>query len=186
MPGTALLERPTTTTTFSKMVTITVPQPGTDPALLGWFHAKPVEPLTYAPGRRPVARPTSAPSAKALIAEVRRVATSAPTYIYPTRRGEDKPTAFYVAANSPTHSGCLLGVAMLNLGVDPAVLTTMEGKTFRAVATYLGIHGTDDEILWLRVAQGAQDSSLQWSEAVAAADRRESGAGYTPMYTMSY
>jgi hypothetical protein len=118
---------------------------------------------------------------KALKAEVIRIANETPYFVYP----EDQRCKYLMQMEVHEGEGiittgsCLLGKALVNLGVDTEEIFHCEGENIGHILRYTKLSKsmrTDlppaDErlIYWLDTAQTVQDSHEPWGKAVADAD----------------
>lgn len=112
-----------------------------------------------------------------VIAEIRRIAAESPDYVYepvvkPNSLGIG--TCEYVerSADGKLIGSCIVGRALVNLGVPPEVLTFTDDFT----PTAFGLFEDPDhdgrvaEINWIQRVQGGQDRKMSWGDAVARAD----------------
>lgn len=101
-------------------------------------------------------------------AEIRRIAAENPDHVYlPDVAGE----CVYTEMDTDDHrvGSCIVGKALINLGVDPVRLSWSEGKF---AASVLGEPGAaaDSIIGWINTVQQYQDDKISWGRAVAKAD----------------
>lgn len=103
-----------------------------------------------------------------LVAEVRRLASEDPSFIYPVAATppKDKPNCLY---NPDKHQpGCIFGQALINLG-DPVPVKDDRGNIGTQV-WIKKIEATKAQIRWMMWAQQAQDQRMTWGDAIAYAD----------------
>lgn len=109
--------------------------------------------------------------------EIRRLAAESPDFVY---RPEDPDTGSCVYVVNGVGS-CIVGRALVNLGVDPEWLTedisitlypkSRNSERFEKIAGDIpGLVATDDEIQWANAVQESQDLESRWGVAVLDAD----------------
>lgn len=112
-----------------------------------------------------------------IIAEIRRIAAESPDYVY---KPVVKPnslsleTCEYVerSADGELVGSCIVGRALVNLGVPPEVLTFTSDYTPTAFGLLADPDGDGEgtEIIWIQRVQSGQDEKMSWGDAVARAD----------------
>ncbi|MFF0498493.1 hypothetical protein ACFYU5_18960 [Nocardia aobensis] len=112
-----------------------------------------------------------------IIAEIRRIAAESPDYVYkpvvkPNSLGIG--TCEYVerSADGELVGSCIVGRALVNLGVPPEVLTFTDDFTPTAFGLLadLDFDVRGAEIKWIQRVQSGQDQKMSWGDAVARAD----------------
>ncbi|MFF0498492.1 hypothetical protein ACFYU5_18955 [Nocardia aobensis] len=105
-----------------------------------------------------------------IVSEIRRLAAENPDYIYQSR-GD---ACVYV---EPDEAGvlvgsCIVGKALVNLGVNPAELEWEIGTipgAYHLLRSRVG--GASREVWWIDWVQGEQDTGYSWADSVASADQ---------------
>lgn len=97
-----------------------------------------------------------------IIKAVREAAERSPLYVY-------EGHCQYIKAGAPS---CLVGHALWDLGMIDLNFArgTINNEGIDAVLPMLGIEVDHSELVWLEVAQTAQDTQSTWQEAVRQAD----------------
>ncbi|MGW1739993.1 hypothetical protein ACWCPQ_14405 [Nocardia sp. NPDC001965] len=107
-----------------------------------------------------------------LVAEVRRLAAENPNFVY--QKPEGSIFCVYVEQDSDGNKvgSCILGQAMINLGVPAEKLVGSGG--FAGLALDLLDMEISEKVRWWAVAvQGKQDKEIPWGRAVEIADEEE-------------
>lgn len=108
--------------------------------------------------------------AKKLIAEVRRIVSENPEFIYfpPTK---DFPNCRYVWEGKPS---CLIGQGMANIGFDITALSEFDipsvDNTIENMLINFGITFSEQELDWIIRVQGEQDNRNPWEICLMVAD----------------
>lgn len=110
-----------------------------------------------------------------IIEEVRHIASDDPTHVYQPPGGEGYTCSYLTSGDQPGQ-GCIMGQALIHVGVSPDALVAVEGESIATVIQKLGLF-TDEHDLdanarkrWLNWVQNRQDSGTTWSAAVQDAD----------------
>jgi hypothetical protein len=110
-----------------------------------------------------------------LVAEIRRIAAESPNYVYQQVQRDGRSACEYVEyAGDQLIGSCIVGRALVNLGVDPASLTFSNDFTPTAwgLLRDAGHNSLAGEIDWIQSVQAGQDQGWAWGEAVQHADVR--------------
>jgi hypothetical protein len=114
-------------------------------------------------------------SAEDVVAQVRALAQEWPEHVYEPPAGPvDSGNRCSYLVGSDGH-GCIVGQALLRLGVNPDALSRVEGQeAATAVSEVAHLDASNDwpELDWLNHVQEAQDERKPWGVAVAAADEQ--------------
>lgn len=107
---------------------------------------------------------------KEVISEIRKIASESPTTVYSRdifNPGDD-PCQYIVDGKG----SCIVGRALVNLGIAPERLDEFEGMKAGDVLAHLSV-GRDhfDQTEWVDRVQFHQDASVPWRIAVEKADR---------------
>lgn len=107
---------------------------------------------------------------KEVISEIRKIASLNPETVYSRdifNPGED-PCRYIVDGKG----SCIVGRALVNLGITPERLNEFEGTKARDVIFRLAVH-TDhsNQTEWVDRVQFHQDANVPWGIAVEKADR---------------
>lgn len=111
----------------------------------------------------------------ALKEEVLNLAAEKPDFIYESDPNAVEACAYLVWDKDEATGSCIMGQALMNLGVNPLELSKYEGADIAAVVDILN-GGTEphyhrDKLdYWLSYVQGRQDNGDTWSTAVEFAD----------------
>jgi hypothetical protein len=100
-------------------------------------------------------------NAKAFVAEIRQLAADNPDQ-----------TAACKYLDEDGNGVCIVGKALVNLGVPPAELEYYEGVSVRAIADEMFPEMPSLVVEWAHSAQFAQDEGNTWGNAVVQADSR--------------
>lgn len=107
--------------------------------------------------------------------EVLKLAAEKPDFIY-----ESDDSAYSCRYldwdKDKAYGSCIMGQALMNLGVNPEELSKYEGADISAVVGILNggeepQYHRDPFDFWLSYVQGRQDAGYTWSEAIDWADR---------------
>lgn len=103
-------------------------------------------------------------------AEIRRLADEQPDHVY-ERYGQ---SCVYVADDGEGNlvGSCIVGRALVNLGVEPETLTFYIVPTADTLLTSVDLVGP--EVSWIQDVQSEQDYGITWSKAIAYADCKDS------------
>lgn len=116
--------------------------------------------------------------------EVRRLADEAPTFVYHVAPEADESGEEFIGGCSyltgSEGKGCIVGQALVNLGVSTEFLAEAEGEHALRVLHRLGLVESDSqfeaeqsvEALWVLEVQSNQDLHRAWADAVRLADER--------------
>lgn len=101
-----------------------------------------------------------------VVAEIRRLAGESPDYVY-QRQG-----CVYVEEDDAGNlvGSCIVGKALVNLGVEPQALHYEVPSRIPGAAALLRRPVDDLERRWIDEVQYSQDFGYAWSESVANAD----------------
>jgi hypothetical protein len=105
----------------------------------------------------------TAVTADQIIAEVRRLASEQPDFIYQNPAWEGGIRGFCRYMHGENEPGCIMGHALYNLGLTPPA----EGGVADVVQYDLGIGLTPSQAKWLSDVQRHQDRGETWATAVA-------------------
>lgn len=105
-----------------------------------------------------------------IIEQVRLLAQERPDHVY-RKRGAGRSCGYAGDAIGSTRGeGCIIGQALMRLGVRRADLVSLEGVVSSALPK-LGIHRYDtDERNWMSSVQKSQDTWSTWGRSVKDAD----------------
>lgn len=111
----------------------------------------------------------------ALKEEVLKLAAEKPDFIYESDPNAVEACAYLVWDKDEARGSCIMGQALMNLGVDPLELSKYEGADISAVVSALNggeepHYHRDPFDFWLSYVQGRQDAGYTWSKAVEFAD----------------
>lgn len=116
-------------------------------------------------------------TAKELINQVRAEASRTPEFIYTEQcRYVNSPDyeAEYEADDTPARPGCIVGVAMWNLGwIDGTISQYINNAGVGHVMRELDIDYTRTQREWLQDVQVKQDDGFAWGRVVEMADARK-------------
>lgn len=108
--------------------------------------------------------------------EIEKLAAESPDYVYPRAERpldlpEDDPwlTCRYVhhAEDGSKTGGCIVGQALIRLGVPVERLEKLEGRPASLVLSALSIDRTNARAEMVQIVQQKQDQGATWGEAVA-------------------
>lgn len=120
--------------------------------------------------------PQSLDALKLIQAEMRRLAAEKPHYVY------DRPLddegyplgCMYVEVDADSNliGSCIVGKALVNLGVDPYALSDHEHTSALSVLGYADARGYERPAVldWICSVQYGQDNDTSWRDAVESAD----------------
>lgn len=117
---------------------------------------------------------------KEFVAAVRQLADENPDKVYKLPQVWDEngfvegTSCLYVEPDLDTGElvgSCLIGRALVNLGVPVEELDINEGMSIQRLNHNIDLGLPDDVAYWAGVAQGIQDANHTWSDAVNGADR---------------
>lgn len=98
--------------------------------------------------------------------EVRRLAAEKPDFVY--EKPVNSHICKYVVEDEGRLKGsCIMGQALINLGVSARELSHWEGTGIGAIVANQGISG---ERNWIAQVQYAQDRDASWGDAIKHAD----------------
>ena len=107
---------------------------------------------------------------KEVISEIRKIASDSPNTVYGRdifNPGDD-PCQYIVDGKG----SCIVGRALVNLGIVPERLHESEGMKAKDVLVRLGVsQDHSDQTEWVDRVQFHQDASVSWGIAVEKADR---------------
>ena len=111
----------------------------------------------------------------ALKEEVLKLAAEKPDFIYESDPNAVEAFAYLVWDKDEATGSCIMGQALMNLGVNPLELSKYEGADISAVVGILNggeepQYHRDGLDYWLSYVQGRQDNGDTWSTAVEFAD----------------
>lgn len=109
-----------------------------------------------------------------VVREVRLLAERNPSFVYELPEGSDQ--CMYVHPDGI--GGCIVGRALMILGVDPVTLHEHEFNSAGTVLDRLEIDSTPEERDWLILVQAHQDEYEPWGEAVYNVDNPKYVVGY--------
>ncbi|AWN04365.1 hypothetical protein PBI_GRAYSON_21 [Rhodococcus phage Grayson] len=110
--------------------------------------------------------------------EVLRLAAEKPDFIYESDPNAEESCAYLAWDDDKAYGSCIMGQALMNLGVDPVELSKYEGSDISAVVSALNDnepphYHRDPFDFWLSYVQGRQDAGYTWSKAVEFANEME-------------
>jgi hypothetical protein len=101
-----------------------------------------------------------------IVTEIRRLAAESPDYVY-ERPGQSCVYVEYIG--DELIGSCIVGKALVNLGVNPADLLFEEiPGAYNLLRNPVKM--APEQVWWIDTVQGAQDDGTPWAESVAAAD----------------
>ncbi|AWN03860.1 hypothetical protein PBI_PEREGRIN_20 [Rhodococcus phage Peregrin] len=111
----------------------------------------------------------------ALKEEVLKLAAEKPDFIYESDPNALEPCAYLAWDKDEARGSCIMGQALMNLGVNPLELSKYEGADIAAVVEILNggeepQYHKDKFDFWFSYVQGRQDNGDTWSTAVEYAD----------------
>lgn len=101
-----------------------------------------------------------------VVREVRALANQSPEFVYTIV--DPRGSCLYVHEDG--QGGCIVGQALMALGVSAMELGNHEGDAAPSVIRDLGIEASLEEELWLDGVQTYQDDGETWSFAVRTTD----------------
>lgn len=105
-----------------------------------------------------------------VVAEVRSLAAESPRFVYMTPDDGAGAACKYVQYDDEGNlAGCIVGQALLRLGLPAAEVQEYEGNPASTVVYRLA-SSTDEDLAWLDHVQEHQDSKNPWGESVEYAD----------------
>lgn len=101
-----------------------------------------------------------------IVAAIRALAAENPNYVY------EPDSSDGACRNLPSMSqpGCIVGQALLKVGVPWEVLKPYDTAAYSGIRPILGFSGESVAANWIRKVQYQQDDQKTWSVAVANAD----------------
>ena len=118
-------------------------------------------------------------STAAIVREVRALAAERPEHIYYAPQRDNCSYVCDASGCTPEH-GCIVGQALVRLGVPQALLAEIEVREGQdaisnmppIVSNYgVGVElVVEQEVYWLSRVQAHQDRAVPWGESVALAD----------------
>lgn len=107
---------------------------------------------------------------KQVISEIRKIASQNPEIVY--SRDIFNPGDDYCRYVVDGKGSCIVGRALVNLGIIPERLDGVEGMKAKDVLVHLGVNQDhSDQTEWVDRVQFHQDHSASWKDAVEKADR---------------
>lgn len=118
----------------------------------------------------------------AIVERMRALAAADPDRVY-GRMGGDADGCSNVDSSDQPGRGCIVGEALMGLGVSREIMTAMEvcaygeyppgvgGTDSTSILTWLGISVPDGVDAWIRHAQSEQDNGSRWARAIETTDR---------------
>ena len=109
---------------------------------------------------------------KALRNEVTRLATENPEHVYEKQPyGDGHFGCLYVIERGGEKVGsCIMGQALINLGVDPRELARYEHKGIDELLVQVKPGTRYSQVAWFDEVQSSQDAGFSWKVAVERAD----------------
>lgn len=102
-----------------------------------------------------------------VVNEIRKVAAEQPDFIY---NEGGLAECMYTKNTDGSPGGCIVGRALMRLGVEEEDLVESDGQFASRVLSDLGISGDRFVMLWIAEVQEVQDGGKTWAEAVQSAD----------------
>lgn len=112
-------------------------------------------------------------------AEIRRLAAEKPDYVYQSPHGPNG-ACMYTEIDSDTDKrvgSCIVGQALINLGVSAEAMKTHEGESALSVISGNGElmwYEAPPVMRWISNVQHGQDNGRAWAAAVERADEKVS------------